>query len=31
MKSLSDFLFEGSLQYEWEENENNKHGQIKVK
>ena len=31
MKSLSDFLFEGSLQYEWEENENNKHGQIKGK
>lgn len=31
MKSLSDFLFEGSLQYEWEENENNKHGQIKSK
>ena len=31
MKSLSDFLFEGSLQYEWEENENNKHGKIKGK
>ena len=31
MKSLSDFLFEGSLQYEWEENENNKHGQVKGK
>ena len=31
MKSLSDFLFEGSLQYEWEENENNKRGQVKGK
>jgi muramoyltetrapeptide carboxypeptidase len=31
MKSLSDFLFEGSLQYEWEENKNNKHGQVKGK
>ena len=31
MKSLSNFLFEGSLQYEWEENENNKYGQVKGK
>ena len=31
MKSLSDFLFEGSLQYQWGDDENNKHGQVKGK
>ena len=31
MKSLSDFLFYGSLQYEWEENKHNKYGQIEGK
>ncbi|MEC9186895.1 MAG: LD-carboxypeptidase, partial [Bacteroidota bacterium] len=31
MKSLSDFLFYGSLQYEWEENKHNRYGQIEGK
>ena len=31
MKSLSDFLFEGSLQYQWGDDENNKYGQVKGK
>ena len=31
MKSLSDFLFYGGLQYEWKENKHNKYGQIKGK